>query len=108
MKILLRIGVAAVALWVATVIFDDIAVNATGADKLVTLIVVALIFGLVNALIKPLLQFMAKASCLFYLTLGLISLVINAALLLLTAFVAGEFDVPFDIEGSGFDRFVTA
>lgn len=107
-KTLLKIGVTAASLWVTTLVFDGIRVDSEGMGKVGTLLLVALIFGVVNALIKPILQFMAKASCLFYLTLGLISLVINAALFLLTAFIADQFDVPFVIDGTGLDRFVTA
>jgi putative membrane protein len=65
--------------------------------KIVTLLVVAVIFGLVNAIIKPIVK---TVGCLFYLlTLGLIGLVVNALLLWLTSWVAGQLSLPFHITG---------
>ena len=66
-------------------------------SKAGTLIVVALIFGVVNAVIKPIVK---TVGCLFYvLTLGLIGLVVNGLLLWLCSWVAGKLTVPFHITG---------
>jgi putative membrane protein len=60
-----------------------------------TIAFVALIFGLVNALVRPLLAFL---TCPFLvLTLGLFVFVINALMLALTSWVAGQFGVPFHV-----------
>jgi putative membrane protein len=70
-----------------------------GSDlkKIGTLIAVALIFGVVNAVIKPIVK---TIGCLFYvLTLGLIGLVVNALLLWLCSWVAGKLSLPFHITG---------
>ncbi|MGQ9457473.1 MAG: phage holin family protein [Anaerolineae bacterium] len=68
-------------------------------ESLGTLAVVALVFGLVNACIGPILRFLTCP--LILLTLGLFTFVINAALLWLTAWVAGLLQLPFHVEGFG-------
>jgi len=65
----------------------------------VEFVVLALLFGLVNALLKPILQLL---SCpLVLLTLGLFLLVLNAVLLGLTASLARMIGIPFYVEGFG-------
>ncbi len=77
-NLLIRLGINAVALWVAAAIVPGIFLT----SDLVGILVVALIFGVVNAIIKPVVQ---ALTCPFYLlTLGLISFIINALMLLLT------------------------
>lgn len=98
MKVLLRIVVSAFALYVATLAISGIQLRAaTTESKVLTLIVVALIFGLVNAVLKPVIK---AVGCLFYvLTLGLIALVVNGLLLWLTSWVAGQLTLPFHVTG---------
>lgn len=71
------------------------------------LLIIALIFGIVNALIQPLLT---GLTCLInLLTLGLFTFVINALMLLLTAWIASQLNLAFSIEGrSDLDRFISA
>jgi putative membrane protein len=98
MKLLLRILIVAAALGVAHLLIPGIELNG-GSDpkKIGTLIAVALIFGIVNAVIKPVVK---TIGCLFYvLTLGLIGLVVNALLLWLCSWVAGKLTLPFHITG---------
>jgi putative membrane protein len=97
-KVLLRIVVSAFALYVATLAISGIQLRAaTTESKVLTLIVVALIFGLVNAVLKPVIK---AVGCLFYvLTLGLIALVVNGLLLWLTSWVAGQLTLPFHVTG---------
>ncbi|MGI5339050.1 phage holin family protein [Streptomyces sp. CA-181903] len=71
----------------------------TTAAKAITLLVVALLFGLVNFLVKPVVKLLSFP--LFILTLGLITLVINALMLLLTSWLADKFDLAFHVEGFG-------
>ncbi len=95
-----RVAVIAVSLWVATLIvpgIDDTA-GAT-STRVVTLIGVALIFGLVNATLKPLIRFVG--GCLYVLTLGLIGLVVNALLFLLVGYLADSLGLPFTVGGFG-------
>ncbi|MDL4773656.1 MULTISPECIES: phage holin family protein [Thermomonosporaceae] len=98
MRILLKVGITAVALWVATVLFSDIKIEGDdNGRRALTLIGVAVIFGLVNAVIKPIVK---TLGCAFYVvTLGLIGLVVNALLLLLTSEIAGRLDLPFHVGG---------
>jgi putative membrane protein len=97
-KILIRVLIAAVALFVATLAVPGIELRAgSTAAKAGTLIIVALIFGIVNTVLKPIVK---TVGCLFYvLTLGLIGLVVNGLLLWLTSWVAGRLSLPFHITG---------
>jgi putative membrane protein len=98
MKVLIRVLITAAALAVATGIVSGIQLQTgTTLSKVSTLIVVALIFGVVNAVLKPIVK---TVGCLFYiLTLGLIGLVVNGLLLWLTSWVAGQLSLPFHITG---------
>jgi putative membrane protein len=98
MGFIIRTIVTAVAFWVATLIVDGIEVTggSTTTDVL-TLLGVALIFGVINAVLKPLIKIFG---CFFYvITLGLIALVVNALLLMLTDWIAGLLDLPFEVDG---------
>ncbi|ADI08452.1 putative membrane protein [Streptomyces bingchenggensis BCW-1] len=88
------------ALWVAIWLLKDITLTGDNAGrKAITLILVALVFGLVNVVVKPVVKLLAFP--LFILTLGLITLVINALMLLLTSWLANKFDLAFHVEGFG-------
>ena len=96
--LVLRVIVNAVALWVAVRFVPDVtfpAAEAFPSDDWWKLILVALVFGLINAYIKPI----AKAFSLpaRILTLGLFTFVVNAVLLLLVALVAGALDLGFKL-----------
>ena len=98
MHFLLRLAISAAALAVATAVLPGIELT-TGSttEKLLTLIAVALIFGVINAFLKPIIK---TIGCLFYLlTLGLVALVVNALLLWLVSAVAGWLKLPFHITG---------
>jgi putative membrane protein len=77
--ILIRVIVNAVALWAADYLIDGIHLEGSVGP----IIIVALIFGFVNAVIKPIIKFFAFPFII--LTLGLLTLVINALMLMLTA-----------------------
>jgi putative membrane protein len=96
----IRVAVVAVSLWVATLIVDGINYTASStAGSIGTLVAVALIFGLVNAVLKPLIK---VVGCPFYvLTLGLFGLVVNALLFLLVGAIADGLDLPFSVGGFG-------
>ena len=98
MRFLLRIVINAIALWVTAQLISGIAVT----SDLWGLLLVALVFGLVNAFIKPIVQILSLP--LTILTLGLFTLVINALMLLLAAWL-----IPgLTIEGGGGQQFLTA
>ncbi|AZQ72551.1 MULTISPECIES: phage holin family protein [Streptomyces] len=67
------------------------------ARKVVTLFLVALVFGAVNFIVKPVVKLLSFP--LFILTLGLITLVINALMLLLTSWLADRLDLAFHVAG---------
>ncbi len=98
MRLVLRILIPAAALGIAHLLISGIELTGSSdLSKAGTLIVVALIFGVVNAVIKPVVK---TVGCLFYvLTLGLIGLVVNGLLLWLCSWVAGKLSVPFHITG---------
>lgn len=83
------------ALWVTTLIYPDISF---GKDpELTTILAVSLLFGIVNAIIKPILRLLSLPVRVA--TLGLFSLVVNGILLILVAWLAGVFDVTFSVGG---------
>ncbi|GAA1419957.1 phage holin family protein [Catellatospora coxensis] len=98
MGFLIRWVINAVALWVTTLIVSGIEVTAaTTTRSILTLIVVSLIFGLVNAILKPIIHLFG---CVFYvITLGLFALFVNAMLFLLVDWLATVFKLPFEING---------
>jgi putative membrane protein len=96
----IRVVVVAISLWVATLIVPGIDNTAGSSSARVgTLIAVAIIFGVVNAVLKPLIK---VVGCPFYiLTLGLIALVVNALLFLLVGALASGIGLPFSVGGFG-------
>ncbi len=95
---LIRLIVNGFALWVATRIVDGVTISSDStSSEILTLLVVALIFGVVNALIKPVVQLLSLP--LLVLTLGLFTLIVNALMFWLTSWIADVLDVPFHVEG---------
>ncbi|MEU4128040.1 phage holin family protein [Streptomyces wuyuanensis] len=93
-KTIANAGALAVAIWLV----QDITLTGDNtAKKTVTLIIVALLFGLVNFFVKPIVKLLTLP--LFILTLGLITLVVNALMLLLTSWLADVLDLNFHVEG---------
>jgi len=95
----IKVLVNAVALWVAALLLTGIRLDEGGAtlgSQLVTVLWVAVIFGLINALIKPVLKFFALP--VIIVTLGLFSLVVNAAMLQLTSWFAGQLNLAFHVD----------
>jgi putative membrane protein len=96
MGILIRLAVSAFTLWLATLVISGITVDGTTGRKALTLIAVAVIFGIVNAVIRPIVKMIGCWA--YVLTLGLVSLVVNGALLLLTSKIADVLDLPFNVD----------
>ena len=95
MRFLLRLVVNALALAIATWILSGISITGSSmTSKIITLLIVALIFGVLNAIVKPL--FALFTAPLILLTLGLFLIVINACMLLLTSWLAGLFNLSLD------------
>jgi len=94
--IIIRLIISALALWISTLVIDGITVEGSAAEKAGTLLVVAVIFGVVNAVLRPIIKVLG---CWAYaLTLGLIAIVVNAALLMLTSLIAEQLDLSFDVD----------
>lgn len=98
MGIIIRLVITALALWISTLAIDGITVDADSVlAEVGTLLAVAIIFGLINAILRPLIK---TVGCAFYLlTLGLIALVVNGLLFMLTSAIAGALDLPFHVDG---------
>ena len=98
MRLLLTVLTGAGGLAVAAWLFAGISIGgATREKELVTLLLVAAIFGIINAVVRPVVAFLSIP---FYiLTLGLFFLVVNALMLMLTSWIAGQIGVPFEVDG---------
>ncbi|WP_285733788.1 phage holin family protein [Kitasatospora phosalacinea] len=90
----------AAAIWVAAWIVTGITLTGDNDDwqhKALTVIGVALVFGVINFLIKPLVKLFSLP--LFVLTLGLITFVINALMLWLTSWASDKLNLDFHVDG---------
>jgi putative membrane protein len=91
LNLVIRVATNAAALWLAARVVNGIEIEGLGP-----LIATAAIFGVVNALIKPVAHIVGcPLTCL---TFGLFALVINAAMLVLAAGIAGWFDLQVSVE----------
>ncbi|MBD0292315.1 MAG: phage holin family protein [Jiangellaceae bacterium] len=97
-QLLLRLVVNGIALWVATAVIDGVdTTTTTTRDQVLTIAAVAVVFGLVNLIVKPIVKLLSLP--LYIITLGLFTLVVNALMLLLTSWIAGKLGVPFEVDG---------
>lgn len=94
-SLLIRWLINTLAIYVAVQIVPG--VQYTGGP--IGLIVVALLFGLVNATLRPLLTFLTCP--LVLLTLGFFLFVINGMMLMFTAWLSTQFDIGFAVDGFG-------
>lgn len=95
-SIVIKIIVNGAALWLAAFLLTGIHLSSSGANQLVTILWVAVIFGLLNAVIKPVLTFFSLP--VIILTLGLFTLIVNAAMLELTSWFADQFGLAFSVD----------
>jgi len=103
MRFLVRLVVNAVALWLTTLIVSGVTVTPFGdggtTATVLTFLLVAFVFGLVNAVIGTLIRIVAFP--LYILTLGLISLIVNAVLLLIVAGISDTIGFGLQVESFG-------
>lgn len=93
-RLIIRLVVNAIALYVTTLPQLNLGINFTG--EWWQIVIVAFIFGLVNAIIRPILSFLTCP--LILLTLGLFTLVLNALMLMLTAYISSSwFSLGFHV-----------
>ena len=93
---LVRTLLTAVALWITSLVVPGIHVGDTSGGRAITLIVVAVVFGVVNALLKPLVTLLSLPFIIV--TLGLFSLVVNALMLWVTSGLSGALGLDFHVD----------
>jgi len=93
MRLLVRWAIAAIAIFVAVKFLPGLHFH----GSLLALAGVAVIWGLVNSLVRPVLKLLTCP--LIILTLGLFTLIINAAMLMLTSWLAEGFGIRFIVDG---------
>lgn len=104
-RLLLRLLINTLALWLTTLILaGHVDVRSYGAEGdtfafVVTLVLVAVIFGLVNGIIGGIVRVVAFP--VYVLTLGLISFIVNGLLLLLVAWISGLLGFGLSVENFG-------
>lgn len=101
MSFLVRVAITAVAIWLATLLLPGLEVIG-GEDTLTRVLVylaVGLLFGVVNAIVKPLVRLISLP--LYLITLGLFTLIVNALMLMLTAWISELTDVGLRIDNFG-------
>jgi putative membrane protein len=96
-QLIVKIVVNAVAIWVATAVVPGVEVSGDGAGRtILTLLVVGAIFGVLNAVVKPIIKLFSLP---FYvLTLGLFAFVVNAFMLEIVSWLSGKLDISFHID----------
>ncbi|MDO5711204.1 MAG: phage holin family protein [Micrococcales bacterium] len=95
----IRVGVNALALWLTALVVPGIRLGEESpslSNRLVTILLVAVVFGIVNAAMKPVVTFFSLPF--IVLTLGLFTIVVNAAMLAITAWVSGGLGLDFSID----------
>lgn len=98
LRFVVKTLINAAAIWVAAAVVSGISLTAGDwQHKTLTVVLVALIFGLVNFAIKPIVKLFSLP--LFILTLGLITFVINALMLWLTSWASGKLNLDFHVDG---------
>jgi putative membrane protein len=104
-KFIVRILINALALWVAGGLLPGISVGSSAATEatgsgtagvVLAYLFVGLVFGLVNAVVRPVVSFLTLP--LTILTLGLFTLIINAAMLMLTSWLTSYTPVEFHVD----------
>lgn len=98
MSLLISLVINAAALALAAWLFQGITLTGDDTtDQVLTLVLVAAIFGIINAIVRPVVRVLALP--LYILTLGLIAFVINALMLMLTSWISGQLGVGFAVDG---------
>lgn len=96
-RFIIWVLVNALALGAAVWLVGGITLTGQEQDQLLTLVVVALIFGVINTIIAPVIKLISLPFII--LTLGLLLVVINALMLLLTSAIAGAIGLGFHVNG---------
>jgi putative membrane protein len=98
MKLIIRIIINAIAIWITSMVLAGF--NFSGS--ILNLLIIGVIFGLINAIIRPIVLLLTLPITLI--TLGLFTLVINTIMLMLTVWISGS----LDLAGGPFESIFTA
>jgi putative membrane protein len=97
-SLLLRVVVTGLAVWLAAFLVPGVRLtDGDAVEQIAVVLVVAIIFGLVNAVLGGVLRTLTLPLTL--LTLGLFALVVNALLFWLTGAIASALELPFEVDG---------
>jgi putative membrane protein len=96
MRIIIRLIINAVALYAAVAILNGTYLFPS-TDNWLDFVWLALIFGLINAIIRPIV--MALSCPIIVLTLGLGTLLVNMAMFWLAGLIGNQFGVGFTVNG---------
>jgi len=100
MSFLWRVIINAIAIWLAAAVLSGVSIVSKGngtADTILTVLVIGLVLAVVNGFVKPLIKLLAFP--VYLLTLGLFGLVVNALMLLLTAWLTKQTEWGLQIDG---------
>lgn len=96
----IKVLVNAVAIWVATLVVPGLGVGDADSDdvwqRVLTFLLLGLVFGLLNAVVKPIVRFFTFP--LYVLTLGLFSFVVNALMLQATSWISEATPLTFVVD----------
>jgi len=97
----IRVLINGVAIWFATLILSGMEVvgGSSGWQNAGIILLIALVFGIVNAIVKPIVALLSIP--LYILTLGLFTIVVNALMLMLTAWITEATDWGLRINNFG-------
>ncbi|GIG21932.1 membrane protein [Cellulomonas chitinilytica] len=101
MAFVLRVLINGVAIWLATLILSGLEIigGDSNWETAGIILLIALVFGIVNAIVKPIVAFISIP--LYILTLGLFTLVVNALMLMLTAWITEQTSWGLRIDNFG-------
>jgi putative membrane protein len=105
----IRVVVNGIALWVAALVVDGVHLgegDSSWTTKLLTILFVALIFGVINAFIKPIVKLLSLPF--IVLTLGLFTFIVNAFMLQITEWICGWLNLDFTIDDFFWDAVLAA
>ena len=106
---LIRVVVNGLALWVAALVIPGINLangDSAWTNKLLTVLFVALVFGVINAFIKPVVKLLSLPF--IVLTLGLFTFIVNAFMLQITEWICGWLNLDFTIDDFFWDAVLGA
>lgn len=97
---LVKVLVNGVAIWVATLVVPGLGVSGAPSEDLpnqvLTFLVIGLLFGIVNAVVKPVVRLLTLP--LYVVSLGLFAFIVNAFMLQLTAWVSQATPLTFQVD----------